>query len=332
MSKKLIITLSAVFASIAAILILFWTLFALSSVSVEFHSTTKNLTLTEEEIVDAGDFHYGACVFFEGKNRSIDLINEKVKGNPKFAYLRVENIETRFPNKFVIHVTEREELFAVKNSGQTLICDRDFRVLNILTEQALPTDVISLEGLDILSETISVGDFLEIKQGSMRKFYSAMLENNRTLSEIVGKFEKIELTSYEDEVTAVEYISMKMTTTMGRKFVINNPDFALSEKVQKMFAVESALYNQSVDENGNILKANGEINFVVKTENGEYVSYDIAKDMVDENDQHLYDETDKIALTYEILAKCFIKVDNHTLSEYVDRDARDIFYALVEDS
>lgn len=331
MSKKLIISLSAVGAAIAVVLILFWTLFALSSVSVEFHSTTQNLTVSEEEIVNAGQFNYGACVFFEGKNKSIEKINEKVAENPNFAYLKVVNIETRFPNKFVIHVTEREELFAVEHAGQTLICDRDFRVLRKTEDfESTQSNAVLLSGLSISNEAVAVGDFLDIEQVVMKKFLSAMLQNNRSIAEILGKFEKVELSKYQDEMAKVEYTSMKLSTFAGRKFVVNNIDFYLAEKFQKMFAVESSLYNQNVDSNGNILKSNGEINYVVKTEDGEYISYDIAKDMVDENDHHIYDEGDKVALTYAILARCYIKIANHTLSEYVERDARDIFYALVE--
>ena len=50
-------------------LISLWTLFGLSSVSVEFHSTTQNMNLTENEIVEAGQFTKHACVFFESKKK-----------------------------------------------------------------------------------------------------------------------------------------------------------------------------------------------------------------------------------------------------------------------
>ena len=70
LSKKAIIITSVCVGVVAVVLILFWTLFALSSVTVEFHTTTKNLTLSEEEIVEAGDFSYGTCVLFDGKSMS----------------------------------------------------------------------------------------------------------------------------------------------------------------------------------------------------------------------------------------------------------------------
>lgn len=316
---------------IAVMLILFWTLFALSSVSVQFHSTTKNLTLTEEEIVEAGEFRYGACVLFEGKKFSIERINSKAKENANFAYLRVVNIETSFPNKFVIHVTEREELFAVEHDGQVLICDRDFRVLKIEDDFVSQNDnAVLLKGLEIKNATISIGDFLEIEQESMKKFYSVMLQNNRDLNEILGKFEEIVLSDYKDEITNQTYVSMQMSTFAGRKFVINNIDFAFAEKVQKMFAVESALYSQNVDDQGNILNSKGEINYVVKNDKGEYLSFESAKDQTDNDGNLIYDEGDKVALTYAILANCYIKVDNLTLTEHIHRTEKDIFYALVE--
>lgn len=331
MSKKLIISLSILFSVIAVMLILFWTLFALSTVSVEFHSTTKNLTVSEDEIIEAGQFRYGACVLFEGKKTSIERINEKVKENPNFAYLRVTNIETSFPNKFVIHVTEREELFAVEHDGQVLICDRDFRVLKIEDDFDSKNDnAILLKGLKILNEKISIGDFLKIKQQSMKKFYSVMVQNNRDLNEQLGKFKEIVLSDYQDEITRKTYVSMQMSTFNGRKFVINNIDFAFANKVQKMFSVESALFSQNVDDQGNILNSKGEINYVVKNEKGEYLSYESAKDLTDDEGNLIYDESDKVALTYSILANCYIKVDNLTLTEYINRTEKDIFYALVE--
>lgn len=321
LSKKLIITLSVVFSVIAVFLILCWTLFALSSVSVSFESTTKNLNVTEEEIVEAGKFRYGATVLFEGKKKSIKNINEYASENENFAYIRVVNIETVFPNKFVIHVAEREELFAVEHESQFLICDRDFRVLRVTDNFVSSQDnAILLKGLKIEDEEIAVGDFLNIGQTSMKKFYSVMLQNNRDLAEQLGKFKEIELGNYRDEITKKEYISMTMLTFQNRKFVINNIDFAFANKMQKMFATESALFSQNVDEDGNIINAKGDIVYVVKTESGEYVTFD--------SEQHT--EEQKIALTYQILQNCYIKVDNLTLSDYIDRTENDIYYSLVE--
>ena len=50
LSKKAIISLSIVLGIVAVVLILFWTLFALSTVTVDYKTTTLNLNLTDEEI------------------------------------------------------------------------------------------------------------------------------------------------------------------------------------------------------------------------------------------------------------------------------------------
>ena len=148
-------------ALIAAILISFWTLFALSTVIVDFKTTTKNLTITSEEIVDAGKFNYGASVLFDGKNKYIDNINSKIQENENFAYLEVVNIETVFPNKYVIHVAEREEVFAINLQDKYLICDDDLRILRIENEfQNDRENPILLEGLNVLNDECKIGDFL----------------------------------------------------------------------------------------------------------------------------------------------------------------------------
>lgn len=306
---------------IAVILILFWTLFALSSVSVQYASTTINLNVGTEEIVEAGGFRKGACVLFEGKKKSVEKIYNHTKENENFAYLRILNIETKFPNKFVVHVAEREELFAVQHNGKFLICDRDLRVLKIL-EEFLSTkeNPILLTGLEIKDENFGVGDFLNVGQTSVMKFYDAMLRNNRSLIEQRGKFEKIQLSTYKDSTTQKTYISITMESFAGRKFVINNIDFAFANKIQKMFAAESALFGQNADENGNITNSKGEILFVVKNEKGEYLPFDAS----------VHEEEKKMALTYQILERCILKVDNFTLSDYINRNENDIFYSLVD--
>ncbi len=332
MSKKLIITLCVIFGFVAVLLILFWTLFGLSSVSVKFSSTRENLTITEQEIVEAGQFRYGACVLFEGKKSSIQKIENMAKENPNFAYLRVVNIETVFPNKFVIHVQEREELFAVENEDRFLICDRDLRVLNILDNfQSEQDNAILLKNLEIKNQTIEIGDFLQTSQSSIKKLYSAFLESGRDLSAIRGKFREITLGTCTDEFQKT-YDSVELKTFQNRKFVINNIDFALSGKVKKMFSAETSLFTQQTDEDGNITNANGEILYVVKTQSGEYVNFNSVKDLTDGEGEKIYHETDKVALTYSLLANCYIKVDNLTLSKHINRTEKDIYYAIVAES
>ncbi len=321
MSKKLIISLSVVFCVIAVLLILFWTLFGLSSVEIKYDSTTQNLVVKDEEIVKAGEFRFGASVLFEGKKASINKINEYSKENENFAYIKVVNIETVFPNRFVVHVVEREELFAVEGEDQIFICDRDLRVLRIVESfESTKNNAILLKGLKIKNQQIVVGDFLQTEQENIKNFYSVMVENNRDLAQQIGKFKEITLGSYQDEITKKSYISMELLSFQNRKFIINNIDFAFTQKVQKLFNVESSLFGQKTDEFGNILNSKGEKIYVKKTEKGEYLFFS-------EGD----DESQKIELSYTLLEKCSLKIDNLTLHDLLDRNENDIYYCFVEE-
>lgn len=312
MSKKLIITLSIIFSVVAVVLILFWTLFALSSVTVQFHSTTMNLTeISQQEIVSAGNFHYGACVLFEGKNKYIQNIQNAAQKNEKLAYLKVLNIETVFPNKMVIHVAEREEVFAIKSNEHTYICDNELRVLQIDVDKP---NLIEVQGLEINNADIKIGDFLSVKQGAIKRFYSVMLENNRNTAEQLGKFAKIDISSYTESLTQKEYYSLTLTTRQGQTYIINNPDFAFSKKVQLLFSMESTLYSKTSD--GNILDAGGKAIYVKEIENEYYFVQQST-----EGSQ---------VLTQEILLACRLKVDNLPLDKHINRTENDVFASLVK--
>jgi len=319
LKKKLIISLSVVFGFVAVLLILFWTLFALSKVTVSFSTSIENLTVSKEEIIKVGKFRKGASVLFEGKKKSIKRIDEYVSENENFAYIKIENIETVFPNKFVIHISEREELFAIPFQESFLICDRELRVLRVADSfVSKQSNAILLEGLGIKNTEIKVGDFLKVEEKNITKLYSAFVKNNRNLNEQRSKFEKISVSHYKDAFTKKEYVALELSTFSGRKLEILNIDFALSNKIRLLYAVESAVYGQSVDADGDMLDKSGKKVFFKKLETGEYVTFDEEKD----------DPSAKLSYL-QVLANCKIRVDNLTLSEFVDRDNNDIYYALV---
>lgn len=319
MKKKLIISLSVIFGTIAVLLILFWTLFALSKVTVSFSTTLENLTVSEEEIVKAGQFRKGASVLFEGKKKSIKNIEDYVSKNENFAYIKIENIETVFPNKFVIHISEREELFAILFQDKYLICDRELKVLKVLDEFVSgKNNAILLEGLTIKNEEVKIGDFLKVEEESVTKLYAAFVRNNRNLNEQRSKFEKIVVKNYKDSFTQKEYVALELHSFAGRVFEIYNIDFALSNKIRLMFNVEASVYNQKLDTDGDMLDADGNKIFFKKLETSEYVKFDEEED----------DEADKVSYL-TVLSNCKIRVDNLTLSEYVHRTENDIYYSLV---
>ena len=305
MSKKWIITLSVLLACVSVVLILFWTLFALSSVTVQFHSTIKNLTLSENEIVKAGDFKYGSCVFFDGKKKYIR--NLEKQDDEKFAYLKVLNIETVFPNRYVVH-------FRAEIGGQAYILDHEFRVLK---KSNNAENVIDLVGLEVNDEEIKIGDFLDIKQRGMLNFYSAMLSQNFDLSQILGKFKSITLSTYTENVTLKEYTQMTLETAQNMKMIVKNIDFALKNKMNLLFFAENELFASNFDEEGYLLNSKGEKIFFVENEDKMLV-------VASETDDGAF------ALTSAELVNMTLVVDNLTLSDYSSVGEWDITYGLMK--
>ncbi len=318
MSKKAIISLSVCVGIMAVILISFWTLFALSTVTVDFKTTTLNLDVTEEEIVEAGDFQFGACVLFDGKSKYIENINNYALENPNFAYLEVVNIETVFPNRYVIHIAEREEVFAIKMDAEYLICDDDLRVLRIENSfESEKTNPILLENLNILNEEIRVGDFLEVEQEGVKEIYDALLRNNRDLTEQQGYFKSITFGTNYVEITDKTYFNITIKTFSGRTFVINNIDFALAEKFQLLFAVDSALYVQ-INDLGQLVDGEGNVVYDYRYDNDGNILYD-------ENGDALQGEI----WTYERLCNSYILIDNFILNDFQEVSVTDLYYKLV---
>ncbi len=128
-NKRLIILLS-IFAFLTLVVILCSTLFTLRSVSFSWKSAKvylqKYSDATIAESVDLGD--------------SIFLLNKSkmtAKLESKYPYLRVIKIETKFPNKVVVHVVERDSVYAVKLTDKYALIDEDNKVLQYVTAEGL---------------------------------------------------------------------------------------------------------------------------------------------------------------------------------------------------
>lgn len=199
--KKIIICISSIVGFIGVIVILFFTLFALNNVSVDFKNETVMFQdeLTQNEIIQAGDFPNGACVFFINKQLNVEKIE---KMHP---YLKVINIETVFPNNFIIHCYEREELFAVQfDEKKYYICDEEFKILRILTLEtdeylSIQTNAINVKGYENVPKNFIAGDFLSVnkeKDAVIKKFSPAFKLNNRTAVEQKALIKEIEFEMY----------------------------------------------------------------------------------------------------------------------------------------
>lgn len=105
-SKKLGVFLG-VLIFILVLIVLNSTLFTLQSVNI-YWLTNKNVLELEKDNSITNNIKTGDSIFLIKKDEIKDSLEKK------YPYLRVVSIETKFPNRLVIHSAEREALYAVK--------------------------------------------------------------------------------------------------------------------------------------------------------------------------------------------------------------------------
>lgn len=181
-NARLIIILS-VFVIITTIIVLCSTVFTLSTVDLAWLSTTKVLSgKTNSEIIDSGKFKTGESIFLINKE---EYINNLESSNP---YLRVINLEIKFPNKLKVSVAEREELYALKvvnensASGYSYVfLDYDLKVLKITDNQVVPNQqnpaVLTLNNLNYTINDFSAGEFTNLPVANMLTSIGYMLSS-----------------------------------------------------------------------------------------------------------------------------------------------------------
>jgi len=148
-SKKLIVFL-IILAFLAVLIVVNSTLFTLQSISVNWLTTKYEL----ESIKD-----YTLVNSIE-KGDSIFLIKkDEIKSNleKKYPYLRVVSIETKFPNKIVIHSAERESMFAIKLSDdEYAVVDELGKVLSLSSSSIFAGPEVSAKPIKVFFNSLSI--------------------------------------------------------------------------------------------------------------------------------------------------------------------------------
>lgn len=250
MKKKLIVSISAVVAFVGLIILLSFTVFSLKSVEIDFRTSHVNITATKEEIVDEADFKMGGSVFFHGKKG----YEKKIENLS--PYIKVVNIETVFPSKFVVHLAERQEVYAVPFDEGVYICDEEFRVLKIEHSfESTPSNAILLNLASPCTENeVHSGEYLDLE---MPPIYQALYENNRTLAEQSELIRSISLSNEINKVTKKQQTVATLALYGGQSVRLVNTDYGLVYKCKLMLEVYSQLFSY--------------IGKTLKTEQGEVV-------------------------------------------------------------
>lgn len=193
---KIIVWGSFIFFIVVLAIVLAFTLFGLKHIELDFKNQTSKFTSNESqlEVITSAEFKMSECVFFVNKKEYILKIEQ---ANP---YIKVINIETKFPNKLVIHCAEREELYSLKISDDKyFICDSEFKLLNILSNITGSNTTLLSGEYDLRNKNANVGDYIDlgIQQEMFQSIPVALKINNRTFAEqkFLFKVFKIEYNS-----------------------------------------------------------------------------------------------------------------------------------------
>ena len=120
-----------VFLVIVVVLVVFvllnMTVFTISSISVE--NEVYSAYIDQASIIDASGITKGKNIFFLSESNSSEAIEKA------FPYLKVSNIERKFPSKVVIHVDVRQGTMSIPAAEENVyaIVDGDLKILELVS-------------------------------------------------------------------------------------------------------------------------------------------------------------------------------------------------------
>ncbi len=238
------------------------TIFSLKYVEVQFLSTTNVMLGREAQIIESGKFKYGESVFLSTKS---NYVNNIEKLNP---YLRVINIETFFPNKFVVNCVERNECFVVKlSNNKYAITDEKMKVLKILnTYQNSTSNGIEILNTDLSNQNVTEGDFFTLSDDYFDVLFKCFREWHLQYNEVKARVKSVQL-NYEKPG------QLLINMHSGVQIIVENSVNQLSDKLNLAFST----YDATTDKNGNYVDyTKSGIIYVLETETSIYEMYDPA--------------------------------------------------------
>ncbi len=233
MKKRWIIAISVIVALVGLLVLLAFTLFSLREVKVDFRTSRQHLTASETEIVESAEIKLGSSVFFRNKDKYASNIEEK------YPYAKVINIETVFPSTLVVHIAEREELYAVAFDGGHYICDNELKILRSDDNfSSSAGGVILLSGIDAPNGLVA-GQRID---GTLPALAEAMRENNCLAGEMRSMIKSVNVTNVFDENINASQTALQLEFYSGQTFVICNCDYGLRYKAGLLLEVYAQLY------------------------------------------------------------------------------------------
>ncbi|MBO5022663.1 MAG: FtsQ-type POTRA domain-containing protein [Clostridia bacterium] len=235
MKKKTIITICSLVLVLGLVLTLCFTLFSLKTIQIDWRTSHSEISATDEEIILESGIKKGGSVLFKGKKKAVKQIEEM------HPYIDVVNIETVFPSTFVIHLAQRQEVYAIAFEDGHYICDQNLRVLKVEENFENTTSspiLLTLENQP--AKDVKVGEYLQ--DVLVPPLYDAFFENNRTLGEQTELIKSVSLTTERNTATGKDEKVFTLALYSGQTVRIVNADRGLTAKVKLMLDVYSQLF------------------------------------------------------------------------------------------
>ena len=241
--KKTVVFASVILVLLITLVILMFTLFSLKNVEVKMHTEFKNISVEVQEEIKS-EIDLGGTVLFKNKDEFVKNIEKK------YPYVKVINIETIFPDKFVIHLAERQPIYSISSGGNEYILDSELKVLNI--NQTKGEEVsLNLFGLEFDFSAVNVGSFLnlaDIKVSNnetisnigqdagtvLYELVNCFQINNRTIIDMKNMYKNISFATYEDYRTGIPAICLIIQDANLFEIKILSPLENMQIKVSKM--------------------------------------------------------------------------------------------------
>lgn len=253
MKNKRLIVVLCVLAFLTVLIVINSTLFTLQNISVNWLTTKCELTSVKDyDIVDK--VSKGGSIFLVDKEEISETLEKK------YPYLRVVSIETKFPNKIVIHSAERESLYAIKLSdSEYAVLDEKGKVLSLESDRILAGEEGDLGNRPIAvlfnrsNTSINVSDF-EVGKMVKGDYISSLLsilsyslrESNYTPTTSKGVLKEIEISQKLDTITNQPTSVISLKTRNGIKMEIENFENKTTDKLLLAFARYNTLQSQGV--------------------------------------------------------------------------------------
>ncbi|MBE5738184.1 MAG: FtsQ-type POTRA domain-containing protein [Clostridiales bacterium] len=230
-SKRLVVFL-IILAFLTVLIVLNSTVFTLQKVSLNWLTTKDEMIgIKDNSIIDV--VSTGENIFLVDKANIISDLEKE------FPYLRVVGVETKFPNKLVIHTAERENLFAINMSDGNgnkyyMILDEKGKVLRKTTSSIFAGEELGAKPIKVsfVGSNVNPDDYVvgeEVKEGNVRDLLQrlsyTMREAGHTPTTCKGVFTDISI------VYAGNEKEINFSTRNGMVISLKDAEYLTTEKL-----------------------------------------------------------------------------------------------------